>query len=246
MKYFKFGFLFLFVLIGCFKPTQSLTEKKTFTFEYYPKETLPSGSSNMVLAMVKPYYRENFKSGNSELFKNFEFALGKDIEEIIIAKGFNLLGPYDSRDEMIYIDKKKSDIFIQIEIDPRFTAHEGGWKSSFSLSNSTRVLYKYSGKVSLIGKINISGIEPLTGQKIWAKSVSIPNVEDIPIETSKKYNHILNDLELINDPAVYNELGKALAKQYVGILDKITAHFNVQELTSMKSQINDLKSKKEF
>lgn len=246
MKLIGISILIISLYSSCFKPPQSGLTKNTVTFEYIPKETLPSGSSKMVLAMVKPFYNEGFTIGESELFRRFKSALGSDIEEIIVAKGFNLLGPYEAIDEMIYSDKKKSDIFIQIEIEPRFTAHEGGWKSSFTLSNTSRVLYRYAGIVSLVGKINISGIEPLTGQKIWAKSVSIPNVENIPIETSKKYDRILNDVELIHDPAVYNELGKALAKQYNGILDKVTAHFNVQELTSMKNQIIELKSKKDF
>ncbi|HEY2721466.1 MAG TPA: hypothetical protein VGI82_07065 [Chitinophagaceae bacterium] len=51
---------------------------------------------------------------------------------------------------------------------------------------------------------------------------------------------MLNSLELINDP------GKALVAQYAGILDKIAAHFNVEELTSLKAQISELKAKKSF
>jgi hypothetical protein len=98
----------------------------------------------------------------------------------------------------------------------------------------------------LVGKINISGVEPLTNQKIWSKSVSIPNVENITIETTKKYTRVLNDFELINDPGVYNELGKALMTQYTGIMDKIFAHFNVDEFHTMKNQIKELKSLKGY
>ena len=84
----------------------------------------------------------------------------------------------------------------------------------------------------------------LTNEKIWTKSVLIPNVEDISIQTSGKYNRQLNSIELMSDPGVYNALGKALMAQYAGILDKISAHFNVEEFNSLKNQVKELKSKK--
>lgn len=97
-----------------------------------------------------------------------------------------------------------------------------------------------------MGKINLSGVEPLTNEKIWTKSVNIPNVENINIETSNKYNRMLTAVELVNDPGVYNAIGKALRQQYAGIMDKIAAHFNADEFATLKGQIKELKSKKGF
>jgi hypothetical protein len=57
---------------------------------------------------------------------------------------------------------------------------------------------------------------------------------------------VLNNVELINDPGVYNELGKALMTQYDGIMNKIATHFDVEELASLKTQIKELKAKKGF
>lgn len=239
-------FVIQFSIVGCFAPKPIADSKQTFIFEYAPKETNKSGSATMVLGMVRPYYAAAFTSSSGELFKSFRNALANDIEELIIAKGFSIKGPYISHDEMIFEDKKRTDVLIQIEIDPRFTAHAGGWKSHFTLTTANRTLYSYSGTVSLVGKINISGVEPLTNEKIWAKSVAIPNVENIQINTSNKYERTLNDLELLNDPGVYNAVGKALMTQYAGIMDKITAHFNVEEFNGLKSQIKELKSKKGY
>jgi hypothetical protein len=220
--------------------------KQTFTFDYTPKNTNPLGSASMVLAFIKPYYAVEFKSATSELFKSFKSSLGNDIEELIISKGFTMKGPYVSHDEMVFEDKKRVEMSILIEISPSFTAVEGGWKYNIGLLGYGETTYSYSGKVSLVGKINISGIEPLTNEKIWSKSVSIPNVENIAIATSKKYTGILSEAELMNDPGVYNEMGKALQTQYAGIMDKIAAHFSVEEFQSLKPQIKELKSKKGF
>ena len=118
---------------GCFAPKQVAQTKQTFTFDYAVKEAEKPGSATMVLALVSPYYAAEFTSGSGELFKSFQEALRSDIEELVVAKGFSLKGPYVSHDEMIFEDKKRTDVLIQIEIAPRFTAQAGGWKTNISL-----------------------------------------------------------------------------------------------------------------
>ncbi len=239
--------ILLFLLFtGCFAPKQVAPAKQTFTFDYAVRESSKAGSASMVVAQIRPYYAADFSSGSGELFRSFQNALGSDIEELIISRGFSLKGPYQSHDEMIFEDKKRTEMLIQIEIDPQFTAQAGGWKTNLSILGASYNSYTYSGTVSLVGKINLSGVEPLTNEKIWAKSVLIPNVENIPIETTAKYSRVLSDTELMNDPGVYNALGKALMTQYAGIMDKIAAHFTAEEFTSLKSQIKELKAKKGF
>ena len=220
--------------------------KQTYTFDYSPKQTNKAGSSDMVLAFVRPSYAQGFASGATELFKNFKSSLGNDLEELIIGKGFSLKGPYQAFDEMVFDDKKRTDMAIVIEIAPSFASKEGGWKTHLSILGSSYTSYSYSGKVSLIGKINLTGIEPLTNEKIWSKSVLIPNVENIQVESSNSYTSTLSFTELMDDPGVYNAIGKALQEQYEGILSKIEAHFSPEEFNSLKSQIKELKSKKGF
>lgn len=235
------------MLFGCF-PTKQIapTATQTFSFDYAPKETAKPGSAGMIISFISPNYAHEFAFGGTELFKRFREAMGNDIEELIIAKGFNMKGPYTSFDEMIYDDKKRTDIAIGIEIAPSFTAVEGHWQQHISILGPAYNSYTYSGKASLIGKINLTGIEPLTNQKIWSKSVSIPNVENIQVETSAKYSSPLNGNQVLQDPSVYNAIGKALQQQYAGIMDKISAHFNVEEFSSLKSQIKELKSRKGY
>src|SRR5579864_7271320 len=106
----------------------------------------------MVLAFIRPYYAPRFASGGNELFSRFREGLGKDIEAVIIARGFTLKGPFTSLDEVLFGDKKIIDMVITIEIDPEFTAAEGSWQQHFSIPSN---YFTYSGKVSLVGKINI-------------------------------------------------------------------------------------------
>lgn len=199
----------------------------------------------MSLALVQPYYASAF-NGSAELFKAFQQAMAKDVEEIIIAKGFTLRGPYLSHDEMIFDDKRRTDVLIQIEIAPQFTATEGGWKTITSIMGSAYTTYRYIAKTSLVGKINLSGVEPLTNEKIWSKSVLIPAVEGIELQSSYRYTTTVPWNELWNDPGIYNALGTALQAQYAGIMEKVAAHFNVEEFASLKSQIKELKAKKGY
>jgi hypothetical protein len=237
----------LICLIGCFtpKPAAVPETKQTYTFDYATTETVKPGSNGFVVGLVKPFYATAFISGNTELFKNFKKAIGDDVEELVIAKGFSLKGPYETRDEMIFEDKKRTDMLIQVEVAPAFTAVEGQWKSNW-IPIVNVYSYTYSGKASLVGKITLTGIEPLTNEKIWVKSVSIPNIENIPIATSNKYDRPLDEIAILNDPGVYNALGRALQQQYKGIMEKINAHFNAEEFKSLKAQINELKSKRGY
>ncbi len=235
------------LLAGCSLTKQApVTNKQTFTFDYTPKESAKPGSAGMLIALVKPYYATAFSSGGTELFKRFKEALGGDIEELILAKGFTMKGPYTAFDEMIFDDKKRTDVAIQIEIVPEFSSREGRWQEHISLLGASYNSYTYSGKASLIGKINLTGVEPLTNERIWSKSVSIPNVENVQIETTVKYSRPLNGNEILQDPGVYNAVGKALQEQYLGIMEKIAAHFDAEEFGSLRPQIKELKSKKGY
>lgn len=245
--------MFLLLLCSCTVSKQAATPieaKQTFTFDYTLKETNKPGAASMVLAFMRPYYAASFSLWRNELFQSFGKGLSSDIEELIIAKGFTLKGPYQGYDEMVFEDKKNTDMVITIEINPQFTAAEGKWTAHEHLNLLSTApsynTYSYAGKVSLVGKINLSGVEPLTNEKIWSKSVLIPNVENIDIITSGTYTTPVNSQELMEDPTVYNAVGKALQAQYTGIMDKVAAHFSVEEFKTLKSQIKELKSKKGF
>lgn len=246
MKYLLLLILLMASVVSCFAPKQVTESKQTFIFDSTPKESSRTGSAGMILALVKPSYARNFEYGSGDLFKRFQEALGNDIEELIVGKGFSLKGPYEGFDEMIFEDKKQSEMLIQIEILPEFTAVDGNWRTHVSLLNPHANSYSYSGKASLVGKINLSGTEPLSNEKIWSKSVSIPKVENVPIATTSRYSRMLDENEILVDPGVYNAIGQALQTQYGGILDIIAVHFNVEEFRGLKGQIKELKGKKGY
>jgi hypothetical protein len=223
--------------------------KQTFSFGYKTQNVARPGSANITISLIQPHYWERFRYNNVDLFDNYRSYIEKDIEQLLIDKGFHLKGPFPSYDEMIFNDKKDADIAIEISIEPTFSAADGSWKAyqPFTLTTIKPTYYYYSGTVSLIGKIVMTGYEPLSHEKIWVKSVEIPNVTDINLTTaSRNFESPVANAAFFNDANVYNALGSALQQQYGNILYKMDGLFDPQEFTSLKPQIRELKSKKGY
>lgn len=219
-------------------------QKRTFSFDYEVSEKSPPNSAGMLIALVNPTYADGFEGTEIELFQRFSSSIGADIEETLIAKGFRLKGPFSSKDEMVFIDKKDSDIQLEIEINPKFNILSGKWYEQLRFSSSTPPSYKYKGTGTIEGKINVYGYEPLTGEKILVKSVNIPKSGNIDLTTEKAYKS--TKVNLMIDPLVYNNVGLALEKTYKNILDKLTSYLTKEELGLLKPQIKELKAKKGY
>lgn len=240
----------LFFLGGCSLMQLPTTPpaKQSFSFDYKASAVQKPGSAGTVLALVKPNYGNNFKLGDNELFSRLRLSMAADVEELLIDKGFTIKSdqPFESLDDMIYDDKKVTDMAIRIELNPEFDGANGDWKTNYNLLGGP-MTYSYSGTVSLIGKVNLTGIEPLSGQKIWSKSVNLPEIRNIAVRTQLVYaSTSSNEILLFNDPGIYNAIGVAFAAQYEAVMNKIAAHFNPEEFRALKSQIKELKTKKTF
>lgn len=105
--------------------------------------------------------------------------------------------------------------------------------------------WSYSGSVDITGKINLTGIEPMTNEKIWSKSVVIPSVDGIQVKTERSYAK--PDPKVVAmDPGIANPIGSALSEDYGNIMSKMEAHLSPEEFVSIKNDISKLKSKKGF
>jgi hypothetical protein len=236
-------------LNSCFTAKPAVVSKQTFTYDYKTAKTEPPGSANLLVTLIKPYYANDFVRtfGGSDVFVNFRKFIGDDIEELLVDKGYHIKSTYPSFDNMTYDEKKESDVALQIEIVPTFTAAEGGWwqYSHFSMNGPTYT-FGYKGSVSLIGKINLIAIEPLSHEKIWIKSVDIPSIQNIQINTAHNLPAARVDINFLNDPNVYNALGAALQQQYHGIMEQIDTYLDPREFLDLKGQIKELKNKKVY
>lgn len=215
--------------------------RKAFTFDYTPKSFSKAGSANFLLAFTTPKFKHsnyNFLGG-LDLYSKIQTSFQADMEEMLIAKGFNIKGTFATYDEMVFNDKKDVQLLFSVEIVPSITNISGGWVKGQNSSNQT--IWAYSGVVTLGGKITISGVEPLTNEKVFVKSVTIPNVEYIQLDSKGYYVDMMNAAKTL-----YNPMGEAYLQIYDNIIDKINAQFDPQEMLTLKKEIKELKAKKGY
>jgi len=241
----------LFSTCSVGKKTATIPVRQTFTFDYKSPSSGKPNAAGIVVGLVKPKYAARFEYSGSDIFVNFRDAFENDLKELIIDKGFTIQNVYPEFANLTYQDKLRADIALDIEIDPRFSTPNGdGWKTytpfQFSASGNVRHEYGFVGSVSLIGKINITGREPLSHETIWVKSIEIPTIGSVDISTYYRYNEPVFNANFYNDPNVYNSLGAALQKQYAAIFQQLDSYLDPREFTDLKPQIKELKSKKVY
>ena len=214
---------------------------KVFTFDYVPKNTAKAGSANFLIALTTPKFKhaENNFLGGYTLYTKLQESFQADIDEMLIAKGFNLKGTYSSYDEMVFTDKKDVQLLISLEIVPNITVVSGGWVRGISANKQE--IWAYRGVVTLGGKINIWGVEPMSNEKVYVKSIVIPTVENIQLDSKGYY---LNALDAAK--RLYNPMGDAYLEIYTNIIEKINVQLDPQEMLTLKKEIKELKAKKGY
>ena len=215
--------------------------RKVFTFDYTPTSTAKAGSANFLIALTTPKFKhaDNNFLGGYNLYTKLQESFQADIEEMLIAKGFNIKGTFASYDEMIFTDKRDAQLLLTFEIAPSITTLSGG--TIKGVNANKQEIWAYKGIITLSGKINIYGVEPLSNEKVYVKSVMIPKVEYIQLDSKGYY---LNYLDMAS--TLYNPIGEAYLKIYSNIIEKITTQLDPQEMVTLKKEIKELKAKKGY
>ena len=215
--------------------------KKVVTFDFTPPEVAPAKSSDIAFVLMKPSYAPSFQDGHEQLFQNFIKSMAADFEEMIIARGFTLRGPYDTYDEIVYGDKAATDLILMVEVDIQFSSGQDLIKRHF---NALTKSYSYSadGYLGLSGKINLTASETLSQEKLWAKSIPMPP-KNVYVKSEHKYTgqHIP-----IEDTGLYNPVSEALEEYYKKAIKTAWNHLHPVELAALKPQIKQLRDKKTY
>ncbi len=218
---------------------QKKTVKMSFTFDHAPKGTVAPGSADISIALVKPYFADDWKIlENIDLFSRYRDGLNGDVEELLIAKGFTLKGPYDQKADMTYTDKKTAALALDIRIIPSIN------KSALKSTGSVKHGFHYSGLLIFGGRIELSAYEPLSGEKVWSKSAELPTQNNIAVITDRAYTGEATLLDLFEDGGFYNPIGQAMQKSYDTALNKLEGYIEKEEFRALLPQVKELKNRK--
>ena len=221
---------------------------KTPGFSWSPSKTVLE-KNEITFAIVAPSYKkiEGAASGdwgNTEPFKSFSKSIVGDMEELLTARGYNIRGPFKTRDEMVYADKEACHLALIIDVEPVLSVVSGGWvEQGVSTCNDGSKAHSYRGVLSMYSKINLTAIEPISGEKLWAKSIET-SVEQTPqIKSSKSVCGGSGAfLALLTaDAALQNPITDLLQGSYSDIMDKIWNHLDPNEFARDKERIIKLK-----
>jgi len=248
-KYFIAASLMLIVLSvtslgGCGASKQS-TEVKFYIppFTWNSPDTVSTLSSGLTIAIISPQYSSNSTWINIPLFKTFVKRIDSKFQELLIAKGLVIKGPYKNVNEMTFPDKKNSDlgIYPKIELNIDYSRFPVKSQTNF-LTN--KVTYYREGVITLSGTINLVVIETLTGAKMWTKNIPLlpVSVKSISSFATSAYPTSVD----FTDPQINNPIAKEVERYFKQILDKAWNYINVKEMQLVKKQSLEVRKKKVY
>ncbi len=240
----------LFALLFIASATQNRvpqTPVKVATYDYTPPTTLLSKSSKVALLLLHPQYARNFKYSGIDVFSTFSKSMVADFNELLIAKGYSVRGPYEIYDAVVYSDKKETDLMLEVEIDLNVNTTNALWTSELMYGYpQSRYVYKLNGNIVLSGKVNLTASEPLTREKLWAKSIPLAQ-QDIGVASEATYD-LPNNWELAfrKDPGIINPITNVLEGMYKSVFATAWGNLDPNELEPLKKQVDEIREKKKY
>ena len=229
--------LIALLCMGCFgmqSSTKTTVPRYSPSFDYSPPQRASSNSAGITISLINPSYTKTSAEQTVAPYSTFIENMGDDFEEMLIAKGVSLRGPFKSRDEMVYGDKKNSDMALKVSISLK---RDGQLRSKqmVQLSSTQKPSYKVYGSFTHHGNLILEIVDPFTGEKFWKKSVELPRKEVVC--QGKKYWYSLSLGTLLKDDGVYNPIAKALEEYYQNALSTAWRHIDVEEFKQIKKEI---------
>ncbi len=217
---------------------------KIGNYDFTPSPIEKPNSAGITFALVNPNFISGFKHSEVQVFKSFVKGMQGDFEELLVARGYALRGPFPSRDEMVYSDKEQSDLALTVGVDIDIQeATPRHWVQVFSLSEQKP--YRYVGTLVLSGKVNLEVFEPTTGEKLQVKSISLPQI-NVDVKSVEAY-YLTGSLGLpIQDVGISNPLTSALEGYYKTIMQTAWGHLDVNEMRVLVKQSKQIKGKANF
>lgn len=220
-------------------------------YDYTPPENAPAKSAQVVFLLVDPAYQEKFAYSSYKIFSDFSKAMSADYNESLTSKGFSVRGPFEYYDQVVYNDKKESDLLLQVEIDFDINPANITWVYSpvYVSGKGARAVYNaaynYSGYFILSGKVNLVASEPLTREKLWAKSIPLKQKQVFVSPFYKSPDKTFN-VGFSRDPGVINPMIDALQDYYKQVFNTSWNHLDPNELAPLKKEVLEIREKKKY
>ena len=226
---------------------------------YSPKFHYPTAASgskiDVTVAIVAPqfvgdgldYARTNRDDGT---VREMIGGMRSGFNELLLAKGFNVSGPFDALDGMTFPEKKGADFVLY----PEFDVSRGwaiGAKRPRAKSTALAILASVTKTKSAEdvecdftiqprGTVSFVALEPLSKEKMWVKRMEV----EVPAESFVAYR------EGCDAPVMTAEMHNAWAKaheaMFTSIMTNIDRYVSAEEFQILKKQSQELRARKVY
>jgi len=239
MKKLLTPFILTLLLYGCVTTQTPQSQRYNPNFDYTSRERKQPNSAKLSIALLKPFFvSEDHKTAPAP-YSDFLSRMEDDFEEMLIAKGVSLKGPFLSRDDMVYSDKTKSDFALEISID---LVEDGSLKmKNYSISQYYDS-YGVSGSYQLRGNLVMQIVDQFDGEKYWKKSIALPS-QTVTCKNEKNFKSKPTYADLLKDNGIYNPIAKALESYYRTALETAEKHLEIEEMKIIAQQVKQKQGK---
>jgi hypothetical protein len=233
------------------KTTTNPAAEKAVVINYdYAPPTKSTDKVDISFILLNPTYAKTFEGERQPMFTKFINNMGADFEEMLVAKGYSIRGPYDTYDEIVYADKNETDLLLESSIDFTYEwSSEALKKYRYRGGNYTAPFTRLqiNGDLHLGGKVNLVIKEAITQEKLWVKSIPLID-KAIPVLTSTYKGGTTKEAlaMVLQDVGYKNAVYKALDDYYQKALKTAWNHLEPKELEALKKQVRDLRKKKGY
>lgn len=187
-----------------------------------------------------------------DYFDQVKKFLQTDLDQILLAKGIKVNGPFKTRDEMTFDDKKRAVYAftpeISITVDTRSQTSSGQNGSP----------YTEEGNILVNGIITLTLRESLTGEKLWVKRIEAEPVSKPYRFVAKFKDTYVNEqtMGIYGIPFGSGKgeerddtdqvLSQTLSAFYQALGDKLWAHIDSEEWSKYLAQAEGIRKEKRF
>ena len=238
-------FLYIVFLYSC-ATSQPPPSKYRARFDFIPAKRNNPNSAGVTIALINPVFgSKDHTEFSTAPYSRFIKNMANDFEEMLIAKGFSLRGPFNSRDEMVYGDKKNSNFALEVKVS---LENEGSltlertaaWAKS--LNKNAPDYHKVSGSFEHVGSLILEITDPFSGEKFWKKTVSLPR-KIINCQGYEVFRGKPTLSEALKDVGVYNPIAKALEQYYTDALQTASRHISIEEMKMVAKEVKKAQEK---
>lgn len=243
----SFNYLLLMMcvtlIVGCSAVApQIINPTPNFSWEPPGKEA----PQNITIALVRPYFGSDAKFmsySKDPYLRTFLDSIQTDLQRTLLAKGFNVTGPFENFDTMTFPNKKDAVLALMPEfvlvIDEKYTD---------TYRNESGSYFKMKGNIVMNGFIKFTVVEPISEQKIWIKKINTPEQTE-GIEVDLMYSNLqkgeLNQMNANKDnrqAALVNMLNRI----YPEAMGKFWNYLNTEEIEMMRKDSLDARARKGY